>query len=43
LRLRFKGSDNGVALREEDWIIGSEATKLGEVMGGLELLAIFLS
>lgn len=33
--LRFVGSDDGVALGEEDWVVRSEATKLGKVVGGL--------
>jgi hypothetical protein len=35
--LRFVGSNNGVALREEDWVVKCEASKLGKVVGGLEL------
>jgi hypothetical protein len=35
--LRLVGSNDGVALREEDWVVKGEAPKLGKVVGGLEL------
>ena len=36
LGLGFVGGDDGVALGEEEWVVGGETAKFGEVVGGLD-------